>query len=211
MTVGQYTVGSWQQKTELRFESSQVRCHDEKFLHGLDPTDQQQCAVTRGRWRLTAAPTGLDSTGTPDCAWVYTHRPTAVSLHFAPCCTARDLTNWHRQAVQFSSHLTHTSRLHSSLRLPSHIVTQSNFCALSAECRLNLYCHIHQPTVTSRDFQRMPQHIRDPFKISEKWTCGPGAQNYNIHRQENVYTMHTEIMFSLYICQLCLIIFLFSN
>lgn len=138
MTVGQYTVGSWQQKTELRFESSQVRCHDEKFLHGLDPTDQQQCAVTRGRWRLTAAPTGLDSTGTPDCAWVYTHRPTAVSLHFAPCCTARDLTNWHRQAVQFSSHLTHTSRLHSSLRLPSHIVTQSNFCALSGRMQIKL-------------------------------------------------------------------------
>lgn len=178
MTVGQYTVGSWQQKTELRFESSQVRCHDEKFLHGLDPTDQQQCAVTRGRWRLTAAPTGLDSTGTPDCAWVYTHRPTAVSLHFAPCCTARDLTNWHRQAVQFSSHLTHTSRLHLSLRLPSHIVTQSNFYALSAECRLNLYCHIHQATVTSRDFQRMPQHIRDPFKISEKWKTNPSTVCY---------------------------------
>lgn len=198
--------------------------HDEKFLHGLDPTDQQQCAVTRGRWRLTAAPTGLDSTGTPDCAWVYTHRPTAVSLHFAPCCTARDLTNWHRQAVQFSSHLTHTSRLHLSLRLPSHIVTQSNFCALSAECRLNLYCHIHQATVTSRDFQRMPQHIRDSrFQKNERQThrlyamltryfrWSTGAQNYNIHRQENVYTMHTEIMFSLYISQLCLIIFLFSN
>lgn len=120
----------------------------------------------------------LDSTGTPDCAWVYTHRPTAVSLHFAPCCTARDLTNWHRQAVQFSSHLTHTSRLHLSLRLPSHIVTQSNFCALRAECRLNLYCHIHQATVTSRDFQRMPQHIRDPFKISEKWKTNPSTVCY---------------------------------
>lgn len=112
--------GCWQEQTELRFESSQTRRQDEESLHRLGLTDQQQCAVTRGRCRLTAAVNGLDSTGTPECTWVCAHRPAAVSPHLASCCTARALTNWHRQAVQFSSHLTHTSQLHWSLRPPLH-------------------------------------------------------------------------------------------
>lgn len=63
--------------------------------------------------------------------WVFlslTHRPAAVSPHLAPCWTAWALTNWHRQSVRFSSHLTHTSRLPSSLRLPldTHTLTQYN-------------------------------------------------------------------------------------
>lgn len=107
--------GCWQEQTELRFESSQTRCQDEKSLHRLGLTDQQQCAVTRGRCRLSAAVTDLDSTGTPERTWVFAHRSTAVSAHSAPCCTARALINWHRQAVQFSSHLSHTSQLHLSL------------------------------------------------------------------------------------------------
>lgn len=63
--------------------------------------------------------------------WVFLNfhalRPTAVSLHLASRCTARVLTNWQRQAVQFSYHLTHTSWLHSALVLLPHTLTQSDF------------------------------------------------------------------------------------
>ena len=129
--------GSPQKQREPSSVSSQTRCQDEKSSRRLGPTDQQQCAVTWGRCRLTAAVTGSDSTGTPECTWVYTHRPTAVSPHLAPCCSARVLTNWHRQAVQFSSHLTHTTRLHSRLRLSSHTNTENaTFVQLVAGLRL---------------------------------------------------------------------------
>lgn len=63
------------------------------------------------------------------CLNFHALRPTAVSLHLASRRTARVLTNWQRQAVQFSCHLTHTSWLRSALVLLPHTLTQSHFYA----------------------------------------------------------------------------------
>lgn len=112
--------GRWQEQTELRSERTQTRCQDEKSLHWLGLTDQQQCAVTRGWSRLTPAVTGSDSTGTPECTQAYAHRATAVSSHLAPCCTTRALINWHRQTVQFIFLLTLSQDVSGCLYTQTH-------------------------------------------------------------------------------------------
>lgn len=86
--------GHWQEWTGLRFESSHTRCQNDKPLHRLVPTDQQQQAETRGRGRLTAAVTGSDSARS---TWVY------LSLHSqTDCCQSSLHTQLHCRSFRLT-------------------------------------------------------------------------------------------------------------
>lgn len=71
--------GSWQEQTHPQFEGSYTRWQDEKFLHGVDLQDQQQCGVTRGRCKLGCC-----------CNWLRQPRNTWVCFDFVcsktNCC-----------------------------------------------------------------------------------------------------------------------------